>query len=68
MCGQSLGERGVVAAGLVPALVRQCQHVRHGGVGQGKGGGPWHRAGHIGHAVEHAVVDGVGRFVMSGGA
>ena len=36
------GQRTVVAAGLLPALVGQCLHVAQGGVGEGDGG----RVGH----------------------
>ena len=66
--GQSL----VVLASLLPALVGQVDHVRHGGVGQSEGRGTGHGAGHVAHGVaDHfAAVDGVleGRLVVIGSA
>ena len=60
-------EAGVVAAGLLPALVGQRDGVRHGRVGQRVGRGVRHRARHVRHAVEDRVVDLVGRVGVRGG-
>ena len=50
------------------ALVGQCHSEGQGGVVEREGGGARHRAGHVGDAVVHHVVDDVGRIGVRGGA
>ena len=63
---ETQGERVVVAAGLLPALVGQRHGVRHRGVGQRVGRGDRHRARHVRHAVVGDAVDLVGRVAVRG--
>ena len=57
----------IVGTGLLPALVRQCQHERHRRIAQRDGRRAGNRARHVGHAVMHDAVHLVDRVLMCGG-
>ncbi|CAM5348720.1 hypothetical protein SAURM35S_00072 [Streptomyces aurantiogriseus] len=65
---ETLGQRGVTAQRLHPALVGEFDDVGQRRVGERVGGGVGDRAGHVGDAVEDRVVDLEGRLGVGGGA